>query len=48
MPVSSSVWSRLRSTLSWKRPARTTIRPCSDAVQSAPRSLLGRPDPCTD
>lgn len=46
--VSSSLWSRLRSTFSWTRPTRTTIRPCEDAAQSAPRSLFGRPNPCAD
>jgi hypothetical protein len=46
--VSSSLWSRLRSTLSGTRPARTTMRPCEDEAHSAPRSLLGRPNPCTD
>jgi hypothetical protein len=34
-PVSSSRWSRLRSTVPWTRPARR-----------AQRSLVGRPNPC--
>lgn len=47
--VSSSLWARLRSTLSRSRTGRTTIGlPCEDEAHSAPRSLLGRPNPCTD
>jgi hypothetical protein len=46
--VSSSFWSRLRSTLSWTRAARTTVRPCEDAADSGKGSLVRRANPCTD
>jgi hypothetical protein len=46
--ASSSLWSRLRTTVRGIRPAQANAEPCQDSEHPAPRSLLRRSGACTE